>query len=290
MNRRQFLKHSLRAFTVFGVSKGMFNSSRFELTLDYVPIQIDGLPLQFKGTKIAVLSDIHSSLLVGKDLIATAAKMAMEARPDMIVLLGDFISGRMHPKKIIDSAFDVKYVDVCADALSTLRAPMGIYGVLGNHDFWGGDAAIEAICTKFTMKFRVEWLRNSAVELTRQGGSIYLLGVDDFWEQSCSINGAYEGLDRNSVKILLSHNPDINAGIDPLYKKIDIVLSGHTHGGQVVLPIIGSPFLPSVYGQRYRIGLIEDNGRRVYVTRGIGHTILPIRYNCPPEVTIIVLT
>jgi len=133
------------------------------------------------------------------------------------------------------------------------------------------------------------WLRNRSVTLTRGGTAFHLLGVDDYWEPSCSLPAACNGLGTDQVKILLSHNPDINDDIPLLHEKIDLVLSGHTHGGQVVMPFLGQPVMPSKFGQRYRTGLVRDGDRQTYISRGVGCLLAPIRLNCPPEATVLTL-
>lgn len=268
--------------------KGVYNTSGSQIRLETVPVKIKALPAAFHGFKIVQLSDIHSSLIVGRDHIAEAADLAMSQKPDLIVLTGDFISGKTKFGSGSVGEFDRKYLDRCIEAFSLLKAPMGIYAVLGNHDFWSGSEAIQTIMPEFERHLGVTWLRNRHVVLEKGKDQLALLGVDDYWETSCSLENAYKGLDQEKVKILLSHNPDINEAVYPSMK-IDLILSGHTHGGQVVMPFIGMPFLPSPFGQKYRQGLIRDSNRQTYVTRGIGHLVAPVRYNCPPEVTLIKL-
>jgi len=178
----------------------------------------------------------------------------------------------------------------CSKALSQLRAPLGVYGVLGNHDFWSGQESVKAICGTLSEQIGVIWLRNRNVELEKGGASFNLLGVDDFWESSCSLASACKGVDKDSIKILLSHNPDINDDIAALNERIDLVLSGHTHGGQVAMPFIGQPVMPSKFGQKYRMGLVRDGERQTYISRGVGCLLAPIRLNCLPEATVITLT
>lgn len=282
----------LRGGMLFTGLKGFYNTTRYQLQLSRADLKIRNLPLFFRGFKIALLSDFHSSFLVGEAVISKAREMAMRERPDMIALTGDFVTGTNEvggSKSESLEKFDVKYVDSCARALKGLSAPLGIYGVLGNHDFWCGKEAIDAIYSTFERQLGVKWLRNENVTLAGDGGQIDILGVDDYWEKSCSLRDAFKGLRDDTVKVLLSHNPDINVEIEAHRKRVDVVLSGHTHGGQVVLPIVGSPFLPSTMGQKYLRGIIKDDSRQTCVTNGIGINIVPLRYNCPPEVTLITL-
>jgi predicted MPP superfamily phosphohydrolase len=288
MTRRQFIINAVRATILLGVGKGFYNTSRYGLELTRVRIELANLPPQFRGLKIAHLSDFHSSFIVSKGLIAEAARLAMDERPDMVVLTGDFVSGST---KFISSAvgdFNKKYLDRCIDALGGLKAPMGIYGVLGNHDLWSGKEAARTICREFSRRLGVVWLRNSSTPLEKDGQRIDLLGVDDYWEGGSLIQ-ASRGLEPGTVKILLSHNPDINDDIELFKQEIDLVLSGHTHGGQVVFPVVGMLYIPSKFGEKYRAGLVSDGSRKTYITRGVGNLLFPFRLNCPPEVTVLTL-
>jgi len=111
--------------------------------------------------------------------------------------------------------------------------------------------------------------------------SIQLVGVDDYWEKSYDLVRALQDSPEGSLRVLLSHNPDVNEDIEVLRKQIDLVVSGHTHGGQIVLPYLGTPYLPSPFGQKYRSGLVRDGDRYTYVSRGLGVFFAPIRLNCP---------
>ncbi len=287
--RRRFVVNGLRAFIALGAVKGIYNTTEFHIRLERTGVNVAQLPGPFEGFKIALLSDFHSSFVVGKGLLSAASRMAMGEKPDVILLGGDFISGSTKFLSGSVGEFKAKYLNRCLDALSALEAPMGIYAVLGNHDFWSGPEAVEKITDEFSKRLGVVWLRNSSATLERGVEKIDLLGIDDYWEESSSLEKAYMGLDMTTPKILLSHNPDINEAIDDRFMRIDLTLSGHTHGGQVVAPFIGMPFIPSPFGQKYRAGLVRDGKRQTYVTRGVGHLLAPIRLNCPPEVTLITL-
>lgn len=272
-----------------GLGKGCYNTSSGQITLVRQSVTIGNLPDSLKGLKIGLLTDLHASFVVSPGLIESAARLIMTEQPDLIALTGDLISGATKFLSGAVGEFKKSYVTDCAEALSALKAPLGIYGVLGNHDFWSGPEALNFICDTFTRNPGVIWLRNRSVQIIRGDGAFHLLGVDDYWEGTCALVNACKGLPKESVKILLSHNPDINEEISLLPERIDLVLSGHTHGGQVVTPFIGQPFIPSKFGQKYREGLVHDGQRQTYVSRGIGHLLFPIRFNCPPEATVLTL-
>lgn len=113
--------------------------------------------------------------------------------------------------------------------------------------------------------------------------------MDDYWESSYSLTKALQGVPEDSCRILLSHNPDVNENIESQGEQIDLIISGHTHGGQIVLPYLGAPYLPSPFGQKYRAGLIRDGERQTYVSRGLGVFFVPVRLNCQPDVSILSL-
>jgi predicted MPP superfamily phosphohydrolase len=172
--------------------------------------------------------------------------------------------------------------------LSRLKASMGIFGVLGNHDFWSGPVVAEKI-TDGLESIGIKILRNEAVSITKGPEKVYLLGVDDYWEGSYSLTGAIKNVPQDSCRILLSHNPDVNEDIDLSKRRLDLIIAGHTHGGQLVLPFLGAPYLPSPFGQKYRAGLVTDGNRKTYVSRGLGLFFVPLRLNCPPDVSLLVL-
>jgi len=271
------------------VGKGFYNSTTAEIELVRVPVQIRNLPGPLRGLRIGLLTDLHSSAIVSSRLIRAAGDLLLSERPDLIVMTGDFISGSTRFLSGSIGQFKREHVTRCAEALSHLKAPLGIYGVLGNHDFWSGAESVAMICETFTRQMGMVWLRNRSVTVKRGGASLRLLGVDDYWEPSCSLAQACRGLDGDSVRILLSHNPDINDDISLSRERIDLVLAGHTHGGQVVMPFLGQPVMPSKFGQKYRAGLVRDGARQTYISRGIGCLLAPIRLNCPPEVTVLTL-
>ncbi len=271
---------------VASLGKGIYNTTEPELK--NVQLELPDLPASFSGVKIALLSDFHASAISNTRLFEQAATMTMQQKPDLILLAGDFITSETKFLNTSIGKFDRKRLEEMLRAISRLKAPLGIYATLGNHDFWSGAHAVDTIIDQMKGRLGAVVLRNNNVEIKRRDEKIVLMGVDDYWEKTCSVTKAYSGLDRESFKILLSHNPDINADIRH-QMKIDLVLSGHTHGGQVSLPHIGMPFLPSQFGQKYMAGLVRDGKRYTYITRGVGYLMAPVRINCPPEVTVITL-
>ncbi len=288
LSRRFFLKAGLGIFgvTALGVGKGYSNTLSSRIVVEQVPIRLKGLPEAFRGFKIAQLSDLHSSPLVDKEHLEHAVDLALAEKPDLIALTGDFIGHTLKSHRNEVHEFDTQYLDNLVVALGRAKAPFGTFAVLGNHDFWSGPEVTKRIHHDFENRAGVRVLRNQRVTLTKGKQSIQLLGVDDYWH-TWDLSKTMRKVPRQSVKILLSHNPDINRQIKPSHN-IGLVLSGHTHGGQVFLPFIGPPFSPT-QDPRYMRGLVRDGDRQTYITRGVGHLVVPIRFNCPPEVTLITL-
>ena len=285
--RRTFLKGLLGVLGIAGIGagKGYANTTKSHLRLEKVDISLNNLPPSFRGFKIGQLTDLHSSPIGSQESIRHAAEVVMREKPDLIILTGDFIghSVRIFPDEIHE--FDPHYVTKLTEAFSLLKAPLGIYGVLGNHDFWSGPQATQVLVQELESKLGVQWLRNRNVTLEREGQTIALAGVDDYWEESCSLEQALDGVGKDTTCILLSHNPDINEIMFDFHR-VDLIISGHTHGGQVIFPIIGPPFKPGIMHLKYMQGLVRDGHRQTYTSRGVGHLVAPIRFNCPPEVTL----
>ena len=171
----------------------------------------------------------------------------------------------------------------CVQAASKLEAPLGVFAVPGNHDMQDeGRVYRNAIrSTPLTD------LTNRAVRVTHGSESMWFAGVDDLWHGKPHLQTALTDVPAGAAVVLLSHNPDFaEAQPDP---RVGLMLSGHTHGGQVYLPILGAPWVPSRYGQKYISGLVQGPATQVYVTRGIGETGVPLRFNCPPEINLLTL-
>ncbi len=290
ISRRTFLRGSLGVFAIggVGVGKGYANTAISEIRLEKVDIRIKYLPPAYYGLKIGQLSDLHSSEIMPLESLRAAADMLMAEKPDLIILTGDFIGNsiRMTAGEIHES--DSEYTDNLVNAFSGLNAPLGVYAVPGNHDFWSGPEALDYLIGETENKLGVHWLRNRHVVFEREGQQLLLAGVDDYWEKSCSLRDALEGAPEGVPRILLSHNPDINEIVLD-HHALDLIVSGHTHGGQIKFPFIGPPFKPGITDQRYLQGLVRDGNRQTYITRGVGHLLVPLRFNCPPEVTLLTL-
>lgn len=175
-------------------------------------------------------------------------------------------------------------IDPCFKALSRLKSSWGSFGVLGNHDHWEGAAE-----TRRAMKAAgIVEMTNLGVWIERGGTRLRLSGVGDFWEDVQDLGRALGDTRQSETAIVVSHNPDFVEGVAD--RRVGLVLSGHTHGGQVVLPVFGAPRVPSLYGQKYLYGLVKTPHTQVFVTRGLGTVTPPLRFCCRPEIALITIT
>ncbi len=273
MNRRTFLKAATAAGVAAplgGVCYSFAESTN--LKIERVAVTVPRLPQAFRGLTVAFLTDLHYGPYVTPEYLAAVVRTTLLLNPDLIVHGGDY------------SLRESKYVAPCFEALAKLSAPLGQYGVLGNHDYRHGLDE-----TKAGMRAaKIEELTNRGVWLTRNGERLLLAGVDDFWYGRPDLGKALDGARPTDACVLLCHNPDFAESITD--RRVGLVLSGHTHGGQVVVPGYGSPVVPSRYGQKYARGLVEAPATQVYVSTGVGMSGLPVRANCRPEITLLTLS
>ena len=241
----------------------------FMLSIERQEIFLRRLPKVLDGLRIVHLSDLHYGPLTSSDHLRRAAKVANDLRPDLIFLTGDYISQ------------DRIYAAPCAEVVGKLRARYGVYAILGNHDHWT-DAKL--IVDLFRAE-RIRMLINEGMRIDINGASFWLAGVDDTMVGLEDLTLALAGSSDSELRIVLAHNPIIlrraaAAGVD-------LVLSGHTHGGQVTLRSekngAGRP------RRRLLRGLGRRGNTQIYVSRGLGTVVLPIRYGCPPEVSVLEL-
>lgn len=249
------------------LARGLHNEAR-DTEIVYQPIYLRHLPQKFEGYTIVQLSDIHHGSLVEAAHIQAAVETVNQLEPDLVVLTGDYVT---HSRA---------YIEPCAELLGHLRARDGVFAVLGNHDFWTDAEFIVRALTKH----QVELLRNTHTHLHRDGQSLALVGVDDPTVQQDDLRKALRGVHVGAPTILLSHNPRLVRRAARL--GIDLVLSGHTHGGQIRLSPRQRP--PQRF-LRFCRGHGQFGQTQIYVNRGLGTVIVPVRYQCPPEITVIEL-
>ena len=237
-----------------------------------IEIKIRGLAPVFDGYRIAYLSDLHQSAIVPRWWLEQAVRTALEVRPDLIALGGDYVHD------------DARYASGLAELLAPLAAPDGVVAVLGNHDHYIGPGQVREALGRAGI---VELL-NVPRRLVRGGAELVVAGVGDLQCEVIDFAAAVGGVPRHVPRIVLSHDPDVFA-YWPTEHRLDLMISGHTHGGQAYLPILGPPFVPSQFGLRYLKGLYREGDRQLYVSRGVGASGVPFRWGCPAELSVIVL-
>lgn len=241
-----------------------------QLVVEHIQIRVKNIKTALEGFRIVQLSDIHLYPYTQLDFVQETVTIANSLQPDLIVLTGDYVL------QTAEAIFEV------APVLASLNAKYGVFSILGNHDLWT-DAEIVRLGLK---EQRLPLLENDGIGLTVNGETIYLAGVDDGWSGQPDLSLALTKVPSDALTILLAHEPDL-ADQFSMDGRVSVQLSGHSHGGQVRLPLIGAPILPYL-GQKYDQGLYKVNEMWLYTTRGIG-LITPVRINCPPELTEITL-
>ncbi len=229
-------------------------------------IWLDALPEAFSGLRVVQISDIHHGLFLPQKRLAEAVQQTNRLHADIIVLTGDFVT------------YSRANIEPAAEILGRLRARYGVFAVLGNHDFRvGADAVTSALRRR-----RIEVLRNQHITMQFGGASLYVAGVDDYG-YGADVRRAVRGIPRDAAIVLLAHNPRIISLASR--QGVSLVLAGHTHGGQVNLPLLGTVYGRSPERLRYKIGWDRLGTTQIYVSRGIGTIVLPWRLRCPAEIT-----
>jgi uncharacterized protein len=242
------------------------------------------------GLKIIAVSDIHGgSNGVDEAKLRQIVETISAQNADIVVFLGDFVA----QSKGIGSALKMD-MRTMADKLSGIQSKYGVFIVMGNHDYWYGDSDVR----KHLERVGYKVLENEIAFVEINGQKLRILGLRDHmkisnWRQfSNEVKQVIQASEQKGDIIVLEHSPDVLPMItgDLLVSNdLKLMLAGHTHGGQVWLPLIGSPIVPSGYGQKYNYGHIKDNGLDLFVTTGIGESILPIRFLMPPEIAVLTI-
>ena len=229
------------------------------------------VPAAFDGYKIVFVSDIHYGPFFSLDRVRSLVDRINAQNPDLVLLGGDYVHR------------DARYIKPCFEELARIKAMDGVFGVLGNHDHWE-----EAELTRSEMKrAKIVDLDNNAVWVSKNGDKIKLGGIGDFFEDKQIIEPTVKDVSENDFVLLVSHNPDPVETLPP--NIIDLVLSGHTHGGQVSFFGLWAPLIPSMYGQKYRTGIVKTDATTVIISNGIGTITPPVRFFVRPQLLIIEL-
>jgi hypothetical protein len=231
-------------------------------------------PEELRGFRMALLSDLHvGSPYWGVPGLERLVEAVNQQQPELVLLAGDYLIngvkfGEWVPPESI------------AETLARLDAPLGVIAVLGNHDWWGGGH-------RMRRAFEAEGivvLENESHAVQRGGGRFFVVGLADQLTRRVQLDKALSGLGEGDPFVVLAHEPDVFVRVP---ERASLTLAGHTHGGQVRLPLLGRPVIPSRYGQRFAAGHIVEDGRHLFVTTGVGTSVFPVRFGVPPEIAIL---
>ncbi len=270
------MKKIVPLILLFGLALGMWSTLIEPGHIKYkeYSITLKNWPAALSGYSIAFITDPHvGSPHITLNKLREIVKKTNAIEPDLILLGGDYVI-----QEVIGGT-PVRSSDTIA-ILAELHARNGVFGILGNHDRWDNAARIQR---EFT-EYQVPLLENDATHIRVADHGFWIVGISDYSEGAHDIAKALAPINGNDPVILLTHSPDIFPHIP---SNIALTLAGHTHGGQVYIPFIGRPIIPSRYGQRYAKGLVEEEGHQIFIGSGIGTSILPLRFMTPPEVSII---
>lgn len=241
---------------------------RHWILLSEEEIAIAGLPRAFHGYRIAHLSDLHIGSLTAQSTIDEWVEKTNAAKPDLVVLTGDYVTN------------GTDFHAAIASALGRLRARDGVYASMGNHDYFGDGEPLLGLL----QGEGVEVLRNRGAILRRDDSSMYLAGIDDTWTRRADLELALRERPSETTTVLLAHDPstfDEAHGLD-----VDLVLSGHTHGGQVAVPFLARKISLSYLAHRFHLGIYKRGRSTLYVHPGLGTTGVPIRVGVAPTIAI----
>ncbi|MGO9174444.1 MAG: metallophosphoesterase [Rhodomicrobium sp.] len=250
----------------------------FSLVLKEWTVRHERWPINARPLRIGVLTDIHAvDPWMPAQRIGSIAERMNWLKPDIVVLLGDYVNAlrlRYHAALVPVSEWTA--------ALAELHAPLGVYAVLGNHDWWSGEVPL---IRQHFEKAGIHLLENAAVKVGWGKSQFWIAGLGDQIAGADDLEGTLRQIDDSSPAILIAHEPNI---FQKVPSRITLTLAGHTHGGQVYIPFVGRPAVPAEYS-RYAYGHIEEEGRHMIVSSGLGLSGLPVRFLVPPEIALVTL-
>ena len=270
-DRREFVK-ALVAAPLVAVSAASAYARLIEpysYLISETDVFIRDLPQAFEGFRITQLTDIHHSRILGINEVRRVVSLAQRTNPDMFVFTGDYSTSYR------------RYIEPCAEALSGLSAPEGVWAVLGNHDHYTDPE----LTTRALERQHINVMNNAHTTLQRGSDSIQLSGIDDWSWNAQDWARAFSGLKAATPTILLSHQPSV---LDlEQTKQVALILSGHTHGGQLKLPFLGAPARFATQDLKYAHGLFRRDDTQLYVSAGTGMIGLPLRFGVRPEIAVL---
>ena len=272
ISRRRFIKLACATGALGLVASYPVFIERYIIVVNRYRIPVPNLPDAFAGFKIVHLTDLHYGSLVPLGIIRYVVSKTNRIPRDVVVCTGDYVHERRSTEQI----------DCVWPVLAGLSARAGVYSILGNHDHWA-----DTDRSQYWLDETGQNLRHRTTSIARDGQRIWLVGAGDLWEDHVSLDDLLADIPDEECRIVLAHNPD-TADTD-FSARVDLMLSGHTHGGQVNLPFVGPPVLP-VRNKTYSSGLkFSPRGVPVFISKGIGWAVYPVRFNCLPEIAVLEL-
>ena len=240
-------------------------------------IAMTGWPQGLRPIRAACLGDIHGgSPFIDRAKLRAIVELTNKQKPDLVALLGDYVVMGVLGGKFMEPE------DV-ADGLRGLKAPLGVYVILGNHDWWYNGVRVAQAFKD--VGYTV--LQNENAPIVVDGRTLYIVGLEDEWTRRPDVVKVLSRVPAGAPTIVLAHNPDVFARLPSVN---GVTFAAHTHGGQVRVPFMGAPVVPSRYRQRYVSGHVEEGDQHLFVTSGIGTSLLPVRFRVLPEIAVVTLT
>ena len=246
------------------------------LILNHATLDLPRWSPALDGLRVMHMTDLHiGSPHTGLERLDEVVRLTNAQQPDAVVITGDFL---------IDDVIGGAYVPPApiAERVAALRARHGVFVVLGNHDWWNEGEELKRLLEAAGVRV----LEDAAAEINHNGARLWMVGVGDLWTRRPDIGKALRSVPESEPKIVFTHNPDLLPRV-PVH--VSLTLAGHTHGGQVWLPILGRLVVPSQHGARYAAGHITENGKHLFVSTGIGTSIAPVRFGVTPEIAVLTL-
>lgn len=239
-------------------------------------LDLPDLDPKLHGFRIAVLTDLHvGAPHIDLQTLDEVVEATNAANPDLVVILGDLVIHGVTGGEFVEP-------EPIAESLAKLKAEHGVVAVLGNHDWWYDGHRV----TRALQSVGIPVLDDDAIALEHTAAPLFIAGVSDRWTRPHDIDRALRDVPDDATVLAITHNPDIFVDIPA---RVSLTLAGHTHGGQVRIPLWGPPVVPSDHGRRFAEGHVVEDGRHLFVSAGVGTSILPVRFLVPPRVDLVTL-
>ncbi len=279
-NKRRWSRRKITFVVLLGIGSLMavyaFVIEPNRLVIHQASIALSSWPAELHGMRIAAISDLHAGApYISQEKLRHLVELTNAQQPDLVLLAGDFVIQRVLGGKFMEPA-------AMAAELKHLKARQGIFATLGNHDWWYNAGRVRVALEEAGIRV----LDNQAIKIEQNGKPFWLVGFADEWEGNPNITETLKQVIDDSPVIAFTHNPDLFPEIP---NQVALTIAGHTHGGQVALPLIGRPMVPSKFKQRYAAGHIVENNKHLFVTTGVGTSIIPVRFGVPPEIAILTI-